>query len=45
MNLKVLNQLLESLNINPDEIEDERYLQLFAFYYYGSAEGHEYPDL
>ena len=29
MNLEALNQLLESLNINPDEIEDERYATAF----------------
>ena len=29
MNLEALNQLLESLNINPDEIEDERYSTAF----------------
>jgi hypothetical protein len=29
MNLEALNQLLESLNINPDEIEDERYTTAF----------------
>jgi cell division protein FtsB len=28
-NLEALNQLLESLNINPDEIEDERYVTAF----------------
>ena len=29
MNLEALNQPLESLNINPDEIEDERYSTAF----------------
>ena len=29
MNLEALNQPLESLNINPDEIEDERYATAF----------------
>jgi cell division protein FtsB len=29
MNLEALNQPLESLNINPDEIEDERYATSF----------------
>jgi cell division protein FtsB len=29
MNLEALNQLLESLNINPDEIGDERYATAF----------------
>jgi hypothetical protein len=32
MSLKAPNQLLGSLNINPDEIEDEKYARLFAFY-------------
>ena len=29
MNLEALNQLLDSLNINPDEIEDERCARSF----------------
>jgi cell division protein FtsB len=29
MNLEALNQLLDSLNINPDEIEDERHATAF----------------
>ena len=29
MHFEALNQLLESLNINPDEIEDERYATAF----------------
>jgi len=32
MSLKAPNQLLGSLNINPDEIEDEKYARLFVFY-------------
>jgi len=32
MDLEALKQTLASLDINPDEIEDKRYAQLFAFY-------------
>jgi hypothetical protein len=33
MDLGALEQLLASLNINPDEIEDKKYATLFAFYF------------
>jgi hypothetical protein len=45
MSLEAQIQNLESLDINPDEIENKKYSEAFRLLLLGSAEGHEYPDL